>query len=86
MDRNLCVLEVKPISGRRSGFKKDIDTLTAFTSKYRYHAGILLVYGDKPEAEAAIRSKVGTDLQTLRTTRVAVLWMRNAQSEPVDLQ
>src|ERR1035437_4558323 len=86
MDHYLCVLEVKPISGSRPGFKKDVNTLTTFTTNYAYHAGILLVYGDRDSAETVIRSKVGTDLQALRTNRVFVLWIRNAQSEPVELQ
>ena len=86
MDRNLCVLEVKPINGSDDGFKKDVATLRTFTTNHRYHAGILLVFGDCERAETVIRSKVGIDITLLRTKGVSVLWMRNARSGLVELE
>ena len=80
MEHNLCVLEVKPITGADAGFKKDIATLTRFTTEFSYHAGILLVFGNCEAAESLIKCNIGVDLDWLRENRITVLWVKNAQS------
>jgi Apea-like HEPN len=72
MNQNFCVLEIKPINGKLAGFKKDFRTLSAFTTKYGYHAGILLIYGDRPSASRRIKQLSGYFAQ-LRASRVTVL-------------
>jgi hypothetical protein len=84
MGRNLCVVEVKPIAGAKSGFKKDVCSLETFTTKYQYHWGILLVFGNAPSAEAVIRSKIGVDFHELRMRRVSVVWIAHAQAELIE--
>ena len=84
-DRNLCVVEVKPITGNARGFKKDIATLTAFVTQYSYHAGILLVFGDLESGESVIRKKVETDVGLLRQKNIFVIWVKSAQSKVVEL-
>jgi hypothetical protein len=47
MERNLVVIEVKPINARPEGIRKDMETLAYFTSdEVGYECGIQLVYGD----------------------------------------
>jgi hypothetical protein len=48
MDGNLIVIEVKPITAKKHGIRKDLRTLTAFLRRGRYHHAIYLVYGDRP--------------------------------------
>lgn len=49
MQRNLVVLEVKPINGRPRGFLKDFKTLTEFRDRAEYDCAIHLTYGTEPE-------------------------------------
>ena len=86
MERNLCVLEVKRVTGDEAGFKKDIATLLTFVTQYSYHAGLLLVFGDTENAELIIKSKIGADLNALRQKNIFVIWARRAQSDVVELQ
>jgi hypothetical protein len=85
MDHNLCVLEVKPITGADAGFKKDVATLTRFVTEFSYHSGILLVFGDGEAAESVIKAKIGADLGVLREKHVCVLWAKNAQCRLAEL-
>lgn len=85
MDSNLCVIEIKPVLGRVAGFTKDISTLRQFVLEHRYHAGILLVFGDIQGAEELIRSKIATDLAMLRVMRIFVLWIKSAQAEVIEI-
>jgi len=85
MDRNLCIIEVKPISGATDGFHKDIRTLGKFTANYGYHASILLVFGSHEEGDARIRAKLGADVSELRAARILVLWLREPGSPLVEL-
>jgi len=45
MDKNELVMEVKPINVKRGGFKKDLQSLTAYRRLANYGRAILLVYG-----------------------------------------
>ena len=86
MTSNLCVIEVKPVSGDAAGFQKDIRTLTNFVTKEAYHAGILLVYGHCDGAEGKIRQKIQTDVSKLRALNIFVLWIENAQAKLIELK
>jgi hypothetical protein len=46
MSGNLIVIEVKPITAKKPGIRKDLRTLTAFRRRGQYHHAIYLVYGD----------------------------------------
>ena len=49
MERNLVVIEVKPINARTEEIKKDISTLTGFLTNAEYYRAIHLVYGGTEE-------------------------------------
>ena len=49
MGGNLIVIEVKPITAKKLGIRKDLRTLTAFLRRGQYHHAIYLVYGDNPQ-------------------------------------
>jgi len=85
MDRNLCVIEVKPIDGSKSGFKKDIKSLTTFVKEYSYHACILLVFGNSEDAQSVIRRKINCDPDILREKNIFVFWINHAQGPLVEL-
>jgi hypothetical protein len=86
MDRNVCVVEVKPITGAKDGFKKDVRNLRQFVGRWSYHVGILLIYGTAASAEQIIRSRIGVDVASLREERVFVLWIASARAAVVELQ
>jgi hypothetical protein len=48
MGRNLIVIEIKPVTAKKPGIRKDLRTLTAFLRRGQYHQAIHLVYGDNP--------------------------------------
>jgi hypothetical protein len=84
MDRNLCVIEVKPIGGIRTGFAKDLQTLTAFTRNYGYHQGVLFVFGDRHGGDRQLASRTG-NIAELRAAGVLVWWLKQPGDYPVEL-
>ncbi|HTL67242.1 MAG TPA: hypothetical protein VL200_06250 [Lacunisphaera sp.] len=84
MGLNLCVVEVKPLSGDADGFDKDFRTLRDFVQNYRYYRGVLLAFGNSPRAEQVIMRKTGA-IRELRRIGVHVWWVRRAGEEPVEL-
>jgi len=52
MDHNFAVLEVKPITGRLGGVKKDVLTLLAYLEHGQYERAFYLVYGEPSEGKA----------------------------------
>ena len=75
MNQNFCVIEIKPITGKLSGFRKDIRTLTEFTTKHGYHAGMLLIFGDGPSATRRIKT-LSAHFANLRQAHVTVVWAK----------
>lgn len=47
MERNLAVVEVKPINASRDAIDKDIETISGFLRHADYFGGIYLVYGSR---------------------------------------
>ena len=85
MNRNLCIIEVKPISGATEGFHKDIRTLRRFAADFAYHASVLLVFGSHPDGDSRIRAKLGIEVASLRAAGITVLWLSEAQGPLVEL-
>lgn len=85
MSRNLCVIEVKPIVGLRTGFAKDLKTLTTFVRDYGYYRGILLVFGDRRDGGRLLANRTG-DIAALRAAGVLVWWLKQPGNYPVELQ
>ncbi len=46
MNRNLVVIEVKPITTENRELEKDINTLKGFLEKARYYRAIMFIYGE----------------------------------------
>lgn len=49
MNKNLVVVEVKPVTRVKDGLEKDLRILHDFVSKAEYYRAIYLIYGDDPE-------------------------------------
>lgn len=58
MDKNLVVVEVKPINLREDGLQKDLQTLQAFIQRAQYYRAIYLIYGDRPRVIQSIRTQI----------------------------
>jgi len=86
MSRNLCAIEVKPLSGATKGFRKDLATLTTFVRDYSYHRGILLVFGSSPKGDRALRRKLAKTPAELLAAGVHVLWAKAPGAVPVALR
>ena len=84
MERNLCVIEVKPVAGRKTGFRKDVVNLLRFVTEYSYREGILLIFGRHRRGQSLIRGRLGAEIQELRRAHVRVLWMESAGEPPVE--
>lgn len=85
MDRNLCIIEVKPISGATKGFHKDIRALRRFAADFAYHASVLLVFGSHPDGDTRVRAKLGIDVASLRAAGITVLWLSEAHGPLIEL-
>ena len=58
MERNLVVIEVKPVVGtEKRGIRKDLRCLTAFRRIGPYRYAIYLIYGDDDQKFAQIKAK-----------------------------
>jgi hypothetical protein len=69
MDKNLVVIEVKPINAGRAKIQKDRQNLEYFTSnEIGYRCGVQLVYGDEGALERFISIYRDT------TDRVSLFW------------
>lgn len=53
MDRNLAVVEVKPINADNKSIRKDAQTLRLFLERAQYFKAVSLVYGDGMHKEFA---------------------------------
>jgi len=70
MDENTAVIEVKPITARLGGIKKDINTLVSYLSYAGYKHAIYLFYG--PSSHGRGVDKAISYLEKLEETRVQI--------------
>jgi len=77
MDRNFCVIEIKPASSRKS-FKKDAETLKKFVSRW-YYSGILLVFGEEGNQDPI--EKARQEIAGLEELGIYVLWIREPRGQ-----
>jgi hypothetical protein len=75
---NLCVIEVKPISGAKPGFEKDVRNLRSFVQLDGYRDAVFIVYGPIDSASEVIQEKIGCDFASLRKSGVRILWQASA--------
>jgi hypothetical protein len=80
MNRNLAVIEVKPINVKKRGLEKDITTLKGFLEEARYYRAIMLIYGDGESR--------GNIIQTAKNligdeSRILLMWHRESGMKPV---
>jgi len=65
MNRNLVVVEIKPITVREEGLEKDFRTLQAFVSRAQYFRAIYLIYGDDPRVIKNIVTRARNEIKEI---------------------
>lgn len=78
MERNLVVIEVKPIVGDRAGILKDIRNLCGFLTKANYFRAILMVYGDDTKLIERIMNLVQEDVKEIPPESFYLIWHRQS--------
>jgi hypothetical protein len=80
MNRNLVVIEVKPIKVKKRGLEKDINTLKRFLGEAQYYRAIMLIYGDRENRSNIIqmaKNLIGDE------SRILLMWHRESGMKPV---
>lgn len=82
MNRNLAVIEVKPltIKNRISELREDLKTLQGFLDKARYYRAIMLIYGD---GESDLPNEIPDEVGELREERILLVWHQGYGKRPV---
>jgi hypothetical protein len=84
MKWNLCVIEIKPISGAKAGFEKDAEHLRSFVRLDEYHNAMMIVYGSADSPRDLVREKMGCDFSSLNKDGVRILWQSEAGAPVVE--
>jgi len=80
MDRNLVVIEIKPITVENRELEKDINTLKRFLKEADYRHAIMLMYGDLERRSNIIK----TAKNLIRNNnRILLVWHRRPGEKPV---
>lgn len=73
-NRNLVVIEVKPISTRYDRLRDDLKTIMLFLNKAKYYRGIVLIYGnDKSNSIDRIKK----ELRTFPKEKLLLIWHKD---------
>ncbi|NUM44678.1 MAG: methionyl-tRNA formyltransferase-like protein [Anaerolineales bacterium] len=81
MNKNLVVIEVKPINASVDGVRKDITTLCGFLSHARYYRAIYLVYGnDETTIESIVQLVIDNLPQNIPDNSFFLLWHQYGNS------
>lgn len=65
MNKNLVVVEVKPITVQKDGLEKDFQTLRDFVSKAEYFRAIYLIYGDGSKVIENVVARARSEIKDL---------------------
>lgn len=85
MDRNLVVIEVKPVAvaNRIRNLAKDIETLKVFLEKGNYYRAIMLVYGNGQDLPVKIISMMENLIRNYEgRNKILLVWHRGPRKKP----
>lgn len=71
MDRNLVVIEVKPVTVRMSKLREDLEKLKGFLDEARYHRAIMLIYGN---GDSDLPQEILAEVKNLSEERLLLAW------------
>ena len=88
MGGNLAVIEVKPVTAKEIGIRKDLRTMTAFLRRGQYHHAIYLVYGGNPQMLCdfiRIARRLSTDeIENRIELNIISLFWHNSPGHPAE--
>ncbi len=84
MEKNLVLIEVKPITAYLPYIKNDIKKLKLFIKNYKYFRGILLIYGnDNDGLLSKINSLFFSSLEnSLKDNSILLIWHKGPRETP----
>ncbi len=82
MDRNLVVIEVKPISTRIDRFGDDLTTLHLFSNRARYFKAIMLIYGND---ESGRIDRLKEEFRPFSNEEILLIWHKKPKELPTIL-
>jgi hypothetical protein len=80
MNRNLVVIEVKPITTENRELEKDINTLRGFLEKARYYRAIMLIYGNEENRNSIIQK---AKVLIGNNDRILLVWHHRPRETPL---
>jgi len=82
MNRNLVVIEVKPVTVKSTmdKLREDLKTLKGFLNKAKYYRAIMLIYGD---GKSDLPNEIPDEVKKFREGRVLLVWHQGPGEEPV---
>jgi len=83
MNRNLVVVEVKPISTRNDRFRDDLNTLQLFLSKAKYYRAIMLIYGND---ESNSIDRIKEEFRAFSNEKLLLIWHKEPKAMPIVLR
>ncbi len=82
MDRNLVVIEVKPVTVTVQKLEKDLCKLKGFLDRAEYYRAIILIYGDGDQAAKLQQVK---SLAQEYDQRIIVIWHKGHGETPIEV-
>lgn len=86
MDRNLVVVEVKPINAKRRDIQGDIEVLKRFLDKAKYYRAIMFIYGNVDNKLPKRFQIEIDDLPRKYERRLLFLWHPEPGEKPIEVQ
>lgn len=82
MDRNLVVVEVKPVSTRIDRFRDDLTTLQLFLDRGEYYKAIMLIYGND---ESGNIERLKEEFRPFSNEELLLIWHKEPKELPMIL-
>jgi len=83
MNRNLVVIEVKPISTKNDRLRDDLKILQLFLSKAKYYRAIMLVYGND---ESNSIDRIKKEFRAFSNEKILLIWHKVPKAMPISLK
>lgn len=80
MDRNLVVVEVKPISTRIDRLRDDLNTLHLFLNNANYYRAIMLIYGNDKYGSI---DRIKEEFRAFSNGKLLLIWHKKPEELPI---
>lgn len=74
MDRNLVVIEIKPVTVGMTGLRTDLEKLKGFLDVANYYRAIMLIYGNGENGELDLPKEILDEVENFSEDRLLLAW------------